>query len=141
MPNTGPDEIHVAVGVILDAEGQVLIALRDPSRHQGNLWEFPGGKVEPGEGVREALARELLEEVHLEVLGCAPFLEVRHDYGDKRVFLDVWRVERFRGEAQGREGQPLRWVPLTELSRYAFPRANDVIVQKLTESRHLDQTV
>ena len=133
MPNTAPDEIHVAVGVVLDADGQVLIALRDPSRHQGNLWEFPGGKVELGESVREALARELHEEVHLELLDASPFLAIRHDYGDKQVFLDVWKVTRFRGKARGREGQPLRWTAIKELPAFEFPRANALIVEKLLE--------
>ena len=143
MPNTAPETaarshsaaqgkvVHVAVGVVLNARGEVLIALRDEQRHQGGLWEFPGGKLEPGEDTARALARELLEEVHLQVEGAAPLLEIHHDYGDKRVFLDVWLVERFSGDALGREGQPLRWVPMRDLATYDFPAANAAIVKKL----------
>ena len=116
--------VHVAVGVILDKANRVLIALRDSSQHQGGLWEFPGGKLEVGENVQQALARELLEEVNLEVLACQPMLKVSHDYGDKQVLLDVWTVDEFRGSAKGVEGQEVRWVELVELDRFEFPVAN-----------------
>ena len=82
--------IHVAAGVILNSEGQILLALRPKDKHKGGLWEFPGGKVEAGESVQQALARELLEEVSLTVVEAAPFLIIDHDYGDKQVTLDVW---------------------------------------------------
>ena len=116
--------VHVAVGVILDKANRVLIALRDSSQHQGGLWEFPGGKLEAGENVQQALARELLEEVNLEVLACQPMLKISHDYGDKQVLLDVWTVDKFRGSAKGVEGQEVRWVELVELDRFEFPVAN-----------------
>lgn len=123
--------IHVAAGVILGADGAVLLALRPQHKHQGGLWEFPGGKVEPGESVQAALARELLEELDLQVLASEPLLVTDHDYGDKQVRLDVWLVTRHAGTPRGREGQALAWVPLAALPQHAFPAANLPIVSAL----------
>ena len=123
--------IHVAAGVILNAQNEVLLALRPLHKHQGGLWEFPGGKVEAGEKVEAALARELLEELNLKVEQAEPLLVTEHDYGDKLVVLDVWVVRNFTGEPHGREGQSLRWVQMSELGNYQFPKANEVIVTTL----------
>ena len=118
------NEVHVAVGVILDRENRGLITRRHDNAHQGGLWEFPGGKVETGESVADALGRELREELGITVSELEPLLEVRHDYGDKSVFLDVHTVRGFSGEARGLEGQPLRWVSASALPQYEFPEAN-----------------
>lgn len=126
-----PDTVHVAAGVILDACDQVLLALRPAHKHQGGLWEFPGGKVEAGETVEQALVRELLEELNLNVLACEPFLLTEYDYGDKQVRLDVWLVTQHAGQPEGREGQRLDWVAIAELPRRAFPAANLPIVEAL----------
>ncbi|MCB1919013.1 MAG: NUDIX domain-containing protein, partial [Candidatus Competibacteraceae bacterium] len=83
--------VHVAVGILINAVGAVLITRRPEHVHQGGLWEFPGGKVEEGEPVAAALSRELHEELGVTVESAEPWLHVRHDYSDKRVFLDVWR--------------------------------------------------
>ncbi len=120
--------VHVAVGVILDSENRVLIAKRSEQSHQGGLWEFPGGKVEAGETVPDALARELYEELGIEIGPATPLTTVSHDYGDKSVCLDVWVVAKFTGEATGCEGQPLLWVAVEELQKYDFPEANAPIV-------------
>lgn len=121
--------IHVAAGVILNASHEVLLALRPLHKHQGGLWEFPGGKVEPGEPVQDALARELLEELNLHVTTAEPLLITEHDYGDKQVRLDVWVVREFSGVPQGREGQAIRWCPIAEIDAMQFPAANLPIVQ------------
>ena len=139
MPNIGADSgppesvVHVAAAAIFDEYGRVLIARRPMHVHQGGLWEFPGGKVEAGETVRRALARELHEELGIDVQQARPLIRVRHDYPDKSVLLDVWRVDSFGGEAlsvarKGREGQPLVWAQSHELSGYDFPAANIPIV-------------
>lgn len=120
--------IHVAVGVIVNGEQQILIALRPDNTHQGGLWEFPGGKVEPGETVQQALVRELQEELAVEASGFRPLLEVQHDYGDKAVLLDVWWVDRIIGQAHGQQGQALQWVDVAELGDFTFPAANSPIV-------------
>jgi len=99
--------------------------------HQGGLWEFPGGKLEQGESPGQALERELLEELGIKVGAARQLIQVRHDYPDKSVLLDVWRVEDFAGIPMGREGQPLEWVALNDLGEFAFPAANIPIIQAL----------
>lgn len=121
-------ELHVAAAVILDAAGRILIARRAPEQHQGGLWEFPGGKVEAGENAQQALARELHEELGIQVRRARPLIRIRHQYPDKSVLLDVWRVTAFDGQPQGREGQPIRWVTAAQLDDYPFPAANRPII-------------
>lgn len=120
--------VHVAAAVIRDREQRILIARRADSQHQGGLWEFPGGKLEAGEAVQAALARELREELGIEVLAARPLIQVAHDYPDKQVLLDVWEVSDFSGQPHGAEGQPLAWVSARQLSGYDFPEANRPIV-------------
>ncbi|WP_405118926.1 Nudix family hydrolase [Pseudomonas leptonychotis] len=120
--------IHVAAAVIRGKDGQILIAKRCDDKHQGGLWEFPGGKVEAGETAQAALARELEEELGILVTTARPLIQVRHDYPDKHVLLDVWDVSAFTGEPHGAEGQPLAWVSARQLSEYEFPAANRPIV-------------
>ena len=120
--------VHVAAAAIMDARGRVLITHRPAHVHQGGLWEFPGGKVEAGESVFEALARELNEELGIDVQQARPLIRVSHNYPDKSVLLDVWRVDAYSGEAHGREGQAFKWVAPTQLSEYDFPAANIPIV-------------
>ncbi|MCE5983418.1 Nudix family hydrolase [Pseudomonas wadenswilerensis] len=120
--------VHVAAAVIRGTDGRILIARRADSQHQGGLWEFPGGKVEDGEAVERALARELHEELGIVVTAARPLIKVKHDYPDKQVLLDVWEVNGFTGEPHGAEGQPLAWVSARELPHYDFPEANQPIV-------------
>lgn len=124
-------EVHVAVGVVLDDTHQILITKRAADSHQGGLWEFPGGKVEAGESVTQALARELKEELGIEPGRTSSLLQVKHDYGDKQVLLDVHVVWDFSGTAAGLENQPLLWVPFSALSQYRFPAANVPIVEAI----------
>ena len=124
-------EVSVAVGVLLDDDGRVLITRRPDHVHQGGLWEFPGGKLEAGESVTEALARELAEELGTRVAQSEPMLEITHDYGDKHVRLLIHRVTAWSGEPHGAEGQPLAWVAVNGLAGYAFPAANAEIVAYL----------
>jgi len=131
------DVVHITVGVIRDAEGSVLIALRPKSAHQGGLWEFPGGKVEMGESAQDALVRELQEELAIAPTQMSPLIQIRHDYVDKSVLLDVWEVTRFEGEACGNEGQPIRWVAAKALSDYDFPAANQPIIMAAQLPRRL----
>ncbi|KAF1051256.1 MAG: 8-oxo-dGTP diphosphatase [Stenotrophomonas maltophilia] len=121
--------IHVAAAVIRGDDDQVLIARRPEDKHQGGLWEFPGGKVEADEPVEAALSRELQEELGIRVERARPLIRIAHDYPDKSVLLDVWEVSAFSGEPHGAEGQPLAWVRPRELGDYEFPAANAPIVQ------------
>ena len=123
---------HVAVGVIV-RQRQILLALRNNKQHQGGKWEFPGGKLEQGENVQQALSRELLEEVGITVTGCSAFMQLQYEYPEKTVLLDIWLVQDFSGEPHGREGQPLRWVSIEELSSLTFPDANQPIVERIQQ--------
>ena len=125
--------VHVAVGVLFDSKQRVLLAKRGSHQHQGELWEFPGGKVEFGESVFAALQRELKEELGIHIISAQPLIEIKHDYKDKAVVLDTWRVTAFSGEPQGLEGQPIAWVAIHELKDYSFPEANLAIIQRLLE--------
>ena len=79
-------------------------------------WEYPGGKVGPGEPEAEALARELQEELGIKVGGCRPFMRLVHSYDDRDVELSMWIVERFEGEPRGLDGQALKWVEPSRLA-------------------------
>jgi len=122
--------VHVAAGIIVRNQ-QVFISKRSSEQHQGDKWEFPGGKVESGESVLEALTRELKEEVNLEVLNAQTFHQLEFDYGDKVVQLDFYLVDKFEGEGKGLEGQQTAWVNISELVNYTFPAANQIIVEML----------
>ena len=125
--------IRVAVGVVWNPQGEVLIAWRDPKRDQGGCWEFPGGKVEADESVAQALSRELAEEVGLTICPSQvkPWLEITHDYGDKVVHLCVCQVADITETAQGLEGQALRWVNVETAQSLPYPQANQRILQQL----------
>lgn len=124
--------IQVAVGVIRQGD-KVLVARRPDHVHQGGLLEFPGGKVETGETTAQALDRELHEELGIRVAAEAisPLIGIRHDYGDKRVFLDVCLIDRYSGEPHGREGQPVFWLEIAALQDADFPAANRPIIRAL----------
>jgi 8-oxo-dGTP diphosphatase len=128
MDHRQPDVLDVAAGVILNESGQILIAQRPDHLHQGGLWEFPGGKLEAVETPRQALDRELKEELDIQVERASPLMTLRHDYPDRCVRLHVWRVERFSGTPQGLQGQPMTWVSRSDLPGYEFPAANGPIV-------------
>ncbi len=122
--------VHVAAGIIV-RDQQVFISKRSAAQHQGDKWEFPGGKVEPGESVLEALTRELKEEVDLDVINAQVFHQLAFDYGDKIVQLDFYLVDKFEGDGKGLEGQQTAWVNMSALADYNFPAANQVIVEML----------
>lgn len=124
--------VHVAVGVIR-RDGRVLIARRPDHVHQGGLLEFPGGKVEADETVQHALVREILEETGLDVCvsDLRPLISIRHDYGDKTVFLDVWETDTSTGEPEGKEGQAVLWRRPRDLVDNDFPAANRPIIRAL----------
>lgn len=120
--------LQVAVGVVKNPEGKILISLRHADLHQGGLWEFPGGKIEASETAEQALARELKEEINITVTTATPLITVKHQYPDRLVQLNVFLVEQFSGEAKSLEGQPFKWVTPAELEHYAFPAANQPII-------------
>ena len=125
--------VHVAVGVIYNSSGDILIALRPDDRPLGGYWEFPGGKVEPGEEVLQALQRELKEELDITVTQATPLLQQQHRYTKNEVLLDVWQVSQFIGTPHGREGQRVTWVEPQALVDYQFPEANQAIITRILQ--------
>ena len=125
--------IHVVAGVIRDVRGRVLLARRTEGRDLAGLWEFPGGKCEPGETPEQALARELHEELGIESRIGAPLIRVPQQYPDKTLVLDVREVEAWHGPARGREGQALAWVPVEKLALYDMPPADRPVVAALLD--------
>ena len=127
--------IHVVAGVMVDARGRVLLARRTEGRDLAGLWEFPGGKVDPGETPRQALARELEEELGIHVQSAEPLIAVPQQYRDKRILLDVYRV-RYAGKPSDREQQALAWSPPEKLCTYPMPPADRPVVAALTQPAH-----
>lgn len=127
------DRIDVVAGLITDPGGRVLLARRSDGRDLAGLWEFPGGKLEPGESPERALARELHEELGIEVQVGPPLIAVAQQYPHKRLRLDVRRVTQWRGTPRGHEGQALAWVPPDKLPAYAMPPADRPVVAALLQ--------
>jgi mutator protein MutT len=129
---------------MIDAAGRVLIDRRPTGKHLAGGWEFPGGKLEPGEERVAGLARELHEELGITIGTPRPLIRVRHAYPSRDVLLDVWVVRDYRGEPKGLDGQTLRWCTQDELSTVKLLPADLPIVkalrlpERLTEvsSRH-----
>ncbi|WP_293747116.1 8-oxo-dGTP diphosphatase MutT [uncultured Paraglaciecola sp.] len=122
--------VEVAVGVIKQGN-KIYISKRADNLHQGGKWEFPGGKREANETIEQALSRELSEEIGIQVTKQSQFMLIEHDYGDKKVRLDVRLVEEFEGQASHQEGQQSQWMEIANLSQFTFPEANQVIIDKL----------
>lgn len=119
---TGP--LRVVAAVIRRADRAILLSLRAADADQGGLWEFPGGKLEPGERDIDGLARELREELGIAIVRALPVIRVLHRYPDKLVSLSVMEVTDWEGVPGGREGQEIRWVQSNELAALRFPAAN-----------------
>ena len=126
--------IHIVAGIIFNQDkSQVFITKRPDDKHKGGFWEFPGGKREANETIEQALSRELREEIGIEITKHSEFMVIEHNYGDKKVCLDVRLVEAFEGEAHHQEGQISQWVDIHKLSQFTFPDANKAIISKLED--------
>jgi 8-oxo-dGTP diphosphatase len=123
--------IRVVAAVLRDGCGRVLIAQRPPGKHMAGYWEFPGGKIAPGESSEAALARELAEELGVSLRRCHPLLQLRHDYPDRVVELDVFLVDDYGGEPTGLEAQALKWVAAAQLAGEALLPADRPIIDAL----------
>ena len=129
-PQRSPS-LRVAVAVVINARDEVLITRRHAHLHQGGLWEFPGGKIHADESSHDALRRELAEELAIRVEAAEPLLTIDHDYPDRSVRLEVWRVSAFSGTPNALEGQPMKWLAVTALDELCFPAANVPIIEAL----------
>ncbi|PZU28257.1 MAG: DNA mismatch repair protein MutT [Stenotrophomonas sp.] len=128
--------IHVVAAVITDARGRILLNRRTGDSDMAGLWEFPGGKREPGETSEQALVRELREELGIEAEIGDWVMDVPQIYPDKRLRLEVRRVCQWKGTARGREGQAITWVTPDKLSRYSMPPADLPVVAALRQPSH-----
>jgi len=124
-------ELDVVLGIVTDAEQRVLVALRADDAPQGKLWEFPGGKIKSGETAQQAIKRELVEEINIEISVAKRFARFDHIYSDYKVNFEVWRVLQYSGIPRGQEGQSIRWVAVEDLAAVEMPSANAKIVHHL----------
>ena len=125
--------IHVMAAVITDARGRILLARRTEGRDLAGRWEFPGGKLEPGETPEDALVRELREELGIEARVGEHLISVPQQYPDKRLCLEVRQLTGWSGTPRGHEGQALVWVPADKLTRYDMPPADRPVVAALLQ--------
>ena len=131
--------IHVVAGVLTDGADRVLLAQRPEGKHLAGGWEFPGGKLEPGETRYAALVRELKEELGIEVVAARPLIRARHQYPTREILLDVWVVSEYRGEPAGLDGQALRWCARADLPAAQLLPADRPIVTALRLPARLTQ--
>lgn len=132
---TGLRRINVVAGILCDSMGRVLIAERIGDNPFSGLWEFPGGKIAVGESAEGALARELLEELGVELLDYTHLLNVDHDYSDRNVSIRFYRVTNWRNEPQGLDGQQLRWVNTDDLDASQLLPADLPVIDVLLSRR------
>jgi len=125
--------IEVVAGALYDAAGCVLIAQRPPGKALAGRWEFPGGKLHPGEAPYDGLVRELHEELGVEVRAAERLMRYSHAYADRVVWLDMWIVSDWRGTPRGLDGQALRWVPPARLDEEDILEADRPIVAALMQ--------
>jgi 8-oxo-dGTP diphosphatase len=135
MPTTGRDLLLVAACALIDPDGRVLVARRPKGKAMAGLWEFPGGKVGPGETPEACLIRELREElgVDTEAACLAPLTFASHAYPGFHLLMPLWVCRRWRGDPESREGQALRWVRPRQLRDLPMPDADRPLIPFLEE--------
>jgi len=127
--------VLVSAVALVDRDGRVLLAQRPAGRHMAGLWEFPGGKVEPGETPEAALIRELREELGIDTWqSClAPLSFASHGYDDFHLLMPLFVCRKWKGIARPAEGQKLAWVAARDLARYPMPPADAPLIPALRE--------
>ena len=127
--------VLVSAVALVDADGRVLIAQRPEGKAMAGLWEFPGGKIEPGETPEVALVRELKEELGIETWdSClAPLTFASHSYDDFHLLMPLFICRKWQGIVAPKEGQKLKWVYVKELRDYPMPAADIPLVPILRD--------
>ncbi|MFT5115579.1 MAG: 8-oxo-dGTP diphosphatase [Parasphingorhabdus sp.] len=123
--------LSVVVGVMIRGNGQVLVAERPAGKACAGQWEFPGGKVEQGESFRNALNREIKEELGVQVEQAEPLFTHVNNFLDRTVELHIWKISKWGGIPEGLEGQSIRWLRLTEIEQVNFLPGNILMLPKL----------
>jgi len=121
----------VVAAALCDRQGRILVAQRPEPKHLAGRWEFPGGKVGADESERDALLRELSEELGVQAHEPQFCLRLTHEYPDRTVELSFWIVRDFAGEPRGLDGQQLRWVPAADLDRIDILEADRPFIEAL----------
>jgi 8-oxo-dGTP diphosphatase len=134
-PPVGLPVVTVVAVALLDADSRILLAQRPAHKHMGGLWEFPGGKVEPGETPEAALIRELAEELNIDIrASClAPLTFVSHSYETFHLLMPLYVCRQWRGTLTAREGQNLAWVRAQRLRDYPMPPADEPLIPVLQD--------
>ncbi|MEM5470454.1 8-oxo-dGTP diphosphatase MutT [Hoeflea sp. AS60] len=132
---SGKKILLVAACALVDADGRVLLTQRPEGKKLAGLWEFPGGKVEPGETPEEALIRELSEEVGIitKEACLAPLTFASHSYDEFHLLMPLFVCRRFEGTARGLEGQALKWVRPRDMRDYPMPPADEPLIPYLID--------
>jgi 8-oxo-dGTP diphosphatase len=127
--------VLVAACALIDADGRVLICKRPPDKTMAGLWEFPGGKIEPGERPEDALIRELNEELGIVVKeAClAPFTFASHSYPDFHLLMPLYVCRRWDGAPAAREHPEIKWVRPKDLPQYEMPPADKPLIPMLRD--------
>ncbi|UTH48075.1 8-oxo-dGTP diphosphatase MutT [Loktanella salsilacus] len=125
----------VSAVALIDVDGRVLLAQRPAGKSLAGLWEFPGGKVDPGETPEIALIRELQEELGIDTwASClAPLTFASHTYDDFHLLMPLYACRKWHGTPQGREGQTLKWVRANDLAQYPMPPADIPLIPILRD--------
>ena len=148
MPNTEADKpvinpasideahVHVVAAIIWKQQErrEFLIAQRQKGKHLQDYWEFAGGKLEPAESPRQALQRELEEEIGIRPTSTSPYMRVYYRYPERNILLDTWSVDEYRGEVRAREQQAISWIGPNEIDLYPFPAADIPILDAIKHS-------
>lgn len=124
---------HIGVAVITDEQGNILIDRRKQEGLLGGLWEFPGGKIEPGESVEDCVIREIKEELGIEIAVGSRLITIEHAYTHFKVTLNVFNCKYLSGEPQPIECDEVKWVTLDEIDQYPFPKANGQIIDAIKQ--------
>jgi 8-oxo-dGTP diphosphatase len=147
MPPIAPDDerplaaggakpiVLVAALALVDADGRVLVAQRPAGKYMAGLWEFPGGKIEPGESPEAAIVREMHEELHIDIsASClAPFTFASHAYPDFHLLMPLYVCRRWQGLVRPREGQAVKWLRPAALTDLPMPPADKPLIAMLRD--------
>jgi A/G-specific adenine glycosylase len=133
VASTAPPFQVIGVGLVFDRSGRVLIDQRLEQGLLGGMWEFPGGKQEPGEAIADTIARELREELAIEVAVEEELIRLDHTYSHKRLRFIVHLCRHLAGEPQPLASQQVRWVEPGDLGAFPFPAANARIIAALLD--------
>lgn len=134
-PTAAPPLLLVAACALIDADRRVLIAQRPEGKPMAGLWEFPGGKVEPGESPEDTVIRELWEELSVRITKpcLAPLSFASHDYEKFHILMPLFICRRWEGTPVAREAQEIRWVRANRLREFPMPPADEPLISHLAD--------